>query len=146
MSEISRQKDAPEVDELIRQVEQARAEYGRRKFIGDISKAALFSGLAALLPGCSKDEMLSPIATPMNRAVRPQPSIVIIGAGLDGLNCAYKWKKRGLSSTVYEGSSRTGGRVLTRQNFIAPGTYTECGGEFIDTGHRHMRALADEFG
>ncbi|MFN5324619.1 MAG: flavin monoamine oxidase family protein [Bacteroidota bacterium] len=146
LSEISRQPNAPEMHELICQVDQARTEYNRRRFIGDISKAAMFTGLAAMLPGCTKDDLISDTQETSMRNQGPQPSIAIIGAGLAGMNCAYQLKKRGISSTIYEGSNRTGGRVLTRSNFIAPGTYTECGGEFIDTGHKHMRDLASEFG
>ncbi|MFM9052571.1 MAG: flavin monoamine oxidase family protein [Bacteroidota bacterium] len=146
LSEVSRQKDAPEMKELIRQVDQVRTEYSRRKFIGDVSKAALFSGLAALLPGCTKDDFITTLGEPVERNNRPQPRIAIIGGGLSGLNCAYQLMKRGITSTVYEGSDRTGGRILTKRDFIAPGTYTELGGEFIDTRHRHMRALAAEFG
>lgn len=147
LSEVSRQPNAPDMEELIRQVDQARSEYNRRRFIGDISKAAMFTGLAAMLPGCTKDDLLSQQSdAPMRNPGGPQPSIAIIGAGLAGLNCAYQLKKRGLTSTIYEGSNRTGGRVFTRQNFIASGTYTEGGGEFIDTGHRQMRDLASEFG
>ncbi|MFM7078408.1 MAG: flavin monoamine oxidase family protein, partial [Bacteroidota bacterium] len=145
LSEISRQPNAPEIDELVRQVDRARSEYNRRKFIGDISKATMFTGLAAMLPGCTKDDLLSAQEESPYRN-GPQPSIAIIGAGLAGLNCAYQLKRRGITSTIYEGSNRTGGRVLTRHNFIASGTYTECGGEFIDTGHKHMRNLASEFG
>lgn len=76
------------------------------------------------------------------KRVERQPIIAIVGGGLAGLNCAYQLKKRGITATVYEGSDRTGGRVLTKQNFIASETYTELGGEFIDTGHKHMRNLA----
>ncbi len=146
ISQVSKEPGAPDVDELIKQVDRARSEYNRRRFIGDISKAAMFSGLAAMLPGCTKDDLLSQEDDSPERNPGQQPSIAIIGAGLAGLNCAYQLKKRGITSTIYEGSNRTGGRVLTRQNFIASGTYTECGGEFIDTGHRHMRDLASEFG
>ncbi|MFM7902215.1 MAG: flavin monoamine oxidase family protein, partial [Bacteroidota bacterium] len=98
-----------------------------------------------MLPGCTKDDLLSAQEESPYRN-GPQPSIAIIGAGLAGLNCAYQLKRRGITSTIFEGSNRTGGRVLTRHNFIASGTYTECGGEFIDTGHKHMRNLASEFG
>jgi monoamine oxidase len=147
LNEISRQPDAPPVDELQKQLDIVRDEFSRRRFISDVTKAALFTGLVALLPGCSKEDSLQPAEGPIPPSLRtgPQLSIAILGGGLAGLNCAYELKKRGIVSTVYEGSDRTGGRVLTRQDFMAPGTYTECGGEFIDTGHKHMRDLAAEF-
>jgi monoamine oxidase len=147
LSEVSRQPNAPDIKELVRQVDQAKAEYSRRRFIGDVSKAAMFAGLASLLPGCTKDDLMSQYEDSLKgKPAGTQPTIAIIGAGLAGLNCAYQLKKRGITSTIYEGADRTGGRVFTKQNFIASGTYTECGGEFIDTGHKVMRGLANEFG
>jgi len=135
LSSISRQPNAPDIKELVRQVDQAREEYSRRRFIGDVSKAAMFAGLATMLPGCTKEDFASQYEEiEKGKPGGVQPTIAIVGAGLAGLNCAYQLKKRGITSTVYEGSERTGGRVLTKQNFIASGTYTECGGEFIDTG------------
>ena len=59
LSEVSRQPNAPDIKELVRQVDQARAEYSRRRFIGDVSKAAMFAGLAAMLPGCTKEDFVS---------------------------------------------------------------------------------------
>jgi monoamine oxidase len=149
LSKISAQPGAPGINELTAQVEKVREEYSRRRFISDVSKAALYSGLVAMLPGCTKDELLQSandenLPVSGNRA--QSLSVAIIGGGLAGLNCCYELKKRGYYATIYEGSDRTGGRVLTKQNFIAQGTYTECGGEFIDTGHKHMRGLAAEFG
>ncbi|MFM9006829.1 MAG: flavin monoamine oxidase family protein, partial [Flavobacteriales bacterium] len=129
--------------------DQARTEFNRRKFLGDVSKAAMYVGLASMLPSCAKEDLIAQqeeLNMAKGKPGVPQPVIAIIGAGLAGMNCAYVLKKRGITATVYEGSDRTGGRVLTRQNFIAGGTYTECGGEFIDTGHKVMRGLATEFG
>ncbi|MFN5356123.1 MAG: FAD-dependent oxidoreductase, partial [Bacteroidota bacterium] len=134
LSEINRQPHSPGLDKLIEQTQQVRNEYNRRRFIGDVTKAALFSGLAMMLPACSKDDLLQEQEDVGMRKPGQQPQITIIGAGLAGLNCAYQLKKRGISATVFEGSNRVGGRVLTRQNFISQGNYTECGGEFIDTG------------
>ena len=75
-----------------------------------------------------------------------QPKIVIVGAGMAGLNAAYHLKKRGFTSSIYEGSNRTGGRMFTAKGIMGPGLTTELGGEFIDTGHKDMRDLAREFG
>ncbi len=146
LSTISRQPNAPDIKELVRQVDQARDEYSRRRFIGDVSKAAMFAGLAAMLPGCTKEDFASQYEEiEKGKPGAPQPTIAIVGGGLAGLNCAYQLKKRGITASIYEGSERIGGRVSTKQNFIAAGTYTELGGEFIDTGHKVMRDLAAEF-
>ncbi|MDP4220184.1 MAG: NAD(P)/FAD-dependent oxidoreductase [Bacteroidota bacterium] len=72
--------------------------------------------------------------------------IVIVGGGIAGLNAAYRLRQAGIASTVYEGSSRTGGRIFTVRNVMGPGLTTEFGGEFIDTAHRELFSLIDELG
>ena len=147
LSEVNKQPSSPGIEALHNQIENARKEYNRRKFIGDVSKVTLFAGLSSLLPGCVKDLVINQQEDFFSaKPGSPQPVIAIVGGGLAGLNCAYQLKKRGITATIYEGSSRTGGRVFTKQNFIAADTYTELGGEFIDTGHKNMRNLAGEFG
>ncbi len=74
------------------------------------------------------------------------PRIAIVGAGLAGLNAAYRLRQAGLRATVFEGAERTGGRVYTARDLLGPGLTTELGGEFIDTGHAEMLALASELG
>lgn len=76
----------------------------------------------------------------------PVPRIVIVGAGLAGLNAAYQLKKKGVRTEIYEGSGRSGGRVMTARNAMGTGLTTELGGEYIDSGHKDMRDLCREFG
>lgn len=79
-------------------------------------------------------------------AVRDQPRIAIVGAGLAGLTCAYRLHQRGISSTLYEAHAhRVGGRCWTAREFAA-GQTAEHGGEFIDTAQHRIRALAKELG
>ena len=74
------------------------------------------------------------------------PRIVIVGAGLAGLSCAYRLQRRGVSSAVYEANrERIGGRCWTARDF-AQGQTAEHGGEFIDSRHRRLRTLAKGFG
>jgi monoamine oxidase len=73
------------------------------------------------------------------------PRTAIVGAGIAGLNCAYKLRKAGMPVTVFEAAGRTGGRMLTAKDLMAPGLTTEMGGEFIDSGHEEMLALVREF-
>jgi monoamine oxidase len=76
---------------------------------------------------------------------RPMPRIVIVGAGIAGLNAAWRLRQRGIPSTVYESSARAGGRMHSAKDLLVPGGVTELGGEFIDTGHEDMIALCREF-
>lgn len=73
---------------------------------------------------------------------KENPRISIIGAGIAGLNAAYVLRQYGYHATVYEASQRTGGRIRTSYGEIASGLATELGGEFIDSTHTDMLALA----
>jgi monoamine oxidase len=73
------------------------------------------------------------------------PRIAVVGAGLAGLSCAHRLKQAGIEATVYEASSRVGGRVFsTRPGRFPDAQIGELGGEFIDTGHLTLHALARE--
>jgi monoamine oxidase len=70
--------------------------------------------------------------------------VAVVGAGLAGLTAAHELSKAGLKATVYEGSTRLGGRCFTIRSF--PGQIAEHGGEFIDSGHEAIRGLSAAFG
>lgn len=76
----------------------------------------------------------------------PGRRVAIVGAGIAGLNGALVLQDAGISSTVYEASDRIGGRIYTVTDAVADGVTTEVGGEFIDSDHEEMLALADRFG
>ncbi|GAB3898881.1 NAD(P)/FAD-dependent oxidoreductase [Larkinella knui] len=73
------------------------------------------------------------------------PRIVIIGAGMAGLTAAWHLEKAGFQPTLYESSARTGGRIVSAENVVAPGIITEMGGEFIDSNHSDMLAFCRAF-
>jgi monoamine oxidase len=74
------------------------------------------------------------------------PRIVVVGAGLAGLTCAYRLKQAGYTAAVYEASDRVGGRCWTLRNAFADGQIAERGGELIDQGHTAIRQLAQDLG
>lgn len=74
-----------------------------------------------------------------------EPSVVILGAGTAGLTAAYRLKQAGVSSTLYEGSYRVGGRMFTQRNF-SDGMFCELGGELVDTDHEGLTQLCQELG
>lgn len=75
-----------------------------------------------------------------------KPRIVIVGAGIAGLSAAHTLAKGGLRAEVYEAGARAGGRMMTLRGMVAPGLYTDAGGEFVDTSHEDILGLAHEFG
>jgi monoamine oxidase len=74
------------------------------------------------------------------------PRIAIIGAGIAGLSACYQLKKAGIHSSIYEASSRTGGRMFSIRDAMGQGLVTEFGGEFIDTNHSDILDYVKEFG
>jgi monoamine oxidase len=67
--------------------------------------------------------------------------VVIVGAGLAGLSCAYRLHQKGVQVQVYEArNDRVGGRCWSAREF-ADGQVGEHGGEFIDTDHAATRRL-----
>ncbi|TDH21419.1 FAD-dependent oxidoreductase [Segetibacter sp. 3557_3] len=146
---LQNSKDGPPVEEVIAQ-QRANA-LPRRRFIGDMVKAGVAISGAGVFNSCKKLSDFSPSDTPsitdqsIGSAKPSQPKIVIIGAGMAGLNCAYQLKKSGYNTTIFEGSNRAGGRMFSKKDLMAPGLTTELGGEFIDTEHKDMLKLCHEF-
>ena len=140
-------QDFAEAERLGKRVEQVQEDrqraWTRRAFMkatgATIGTAALSGPLAAFA------------------ATRPggaAPRIAIVGGGIAGLNAALTLHDAGYASTVYEASSRVGGRMhsdspLTNPNGTstwANGQVSEHCGELIDTRHKTIQGLAKRFG
>ncbi|HEX6584012.1 MAG TPA: NAD(P)/FAD-dependent oxidoreductase [Thermoleophilaceae bacterium] len=74
------------------------------------------------------------------------PRIVVVGAGLAGLSCAYRLKQAGHTAQIHEASDRIGGRCWSDTSSFANGQIVEHGGELIDQGHTAIRQLAGQLG
>lgn len=73
--------------------------------------------------------------------------IVVIGAGLAGLTCAYELRKAGYIAQVHDAHpDRLGGRAWSDRSTFAAGQITEHGGELIDQGHTQVRQLCKSLG
>ncbi len=73
------------------------------------------------------------------------PRIVIVGAGIAGLNAALTLQDAGLSCSMYEASNRIGGRMHSDTTTWADGMASEWCGEFIDSDHETMHHLIKRF-
>src|SRR5437773_1105335 len=71
--------------------------------------------------------------------------IAIIGGGIAGLNAALTLQDAGITTTVYEASSRVGGRMHSDTTSWLNGQTSEHCGELIDSGHKTILGLASRF-
>ena len=107
----------------------------RRRFLRDAgATATAVAGATALGPFALSA-----------RAATPE-RIVVVGAGLAGLTCAYRLRQAGITAQLYEASDRVGGRCWTQREAFAEGQIVERGGELIDQSHTHIRQLAQQLG
>lgn len=106
---------------------------GRRAFLG----AAAATAAGAVLSSAGRAA-----AAPM-QDIEP---VVIVGAGLAGMTCAYRLTQQGIPVRVYEAQERLGGRCWTVRGQFDHGATGEHGGQWIDSRHSHIRALAEELG
>jgi monoamine oxidase len=79
----------------------------------------------------------------VNAATSP---VLIVGAGIAGLTAAYYLDRSGVPVRIIEASQRIGGRMLSQAKALGTETTVELGGEFIDSGHKNIRKLAQELG
>jgi len=78
------------------------------------------------------------------RAAAP-PRIVIVGAGIAGLNAALTLQDAGYAAAIYEASGRPGGRMHSDTTSWANGQVSEHCGELIDSTHKTILGLAKRF-
>lgn len=74
------------------------------------------------------------------------PHLVIVGAGVAGLTAGWRLHQAGLPLRILEAQERVGGRMYSIRDHFPDGQVAELGGELIDTGHVHLRALVRELG
>ena len=73
-------------------------------------------------------------------------NVIVIGAGIAGLSCAYELARRGHEVTVLEASGRPGGHVRTFHDQFADGLYADIGAEhFYYPGYTEYWRYLKEF-
>ena len=109
------------------------------------TRRRFLKGAGATVAGAT---LLGRLADPGHAKGSPPPGtrIVVVGAGLAGLTCAYRLQQAGYAAQIFEASGRIGGRCWTGRGDFADGQIYEHGGELIDSGHMEMKQLAQELG
>jgi monoamine oxidase len=126
-----------DVDEL-REREEGQG-LSRREFVtrtGAIGAAVAFAG---------------PLALARTARAAGAPRIAIVGGGIAGLTAALTLQNKGVYADVYESSSRVGGRMHSDwtefgHGFWDNGQQAELCGELVDTNHKTILQLAQQFG
>jgi monoamine oxidase len=86
-------------------------------------------------------------------ALLPQPAprqgvkkVIVAGAGIGGLSCAWELVRRGHDVSVLEASARTGGHVFTFREGLDDGLYADGGAEhFTQPGYEKFWSYVREF-
>lgn len=93
-----------------------------------------------------------PFYSKQNRAERPvanprvKKKVIVAGAGIAGLCCAYELMKMGHEVVVLEAAGRYGGTVLSVHDGLADGLYADYGAEnFTKPGYENYWKYIDEF-
>ncbi len=85
--------------------------------------------------------MLAATATPAKK------NVIVVGAGITGLCCAYELMKAGHHVMVVEASGRIGGHVFTGRKGLSDGLYADFGADHITRpGYERFFEYVDEFG
>ena len=77
---------------------------------------------------------------------RAPRKVIVAGAGIGGLSCAWELVRRGHEVVVLEASGRTGGHVFTFREGLDDGLYADAGAEhFTKPGYERYWSYVNEF-
>ena len=79
-------------------------------------------------------------------ALQRSRKVIVAGAGIGGLSCAWELVRRGHEVTVVEAAARTGGHVFTFREGLDEGLYADGGAEhFTQPGYERFWGYVNEF-
>lgn len=107
-----------------------------------MERAEFVRGLGMALGAAAAPQF---VASAASRA-RERERVAIVGAGIAGLVTAMRLRDAGIDATIYESSSRVGGRMHSERSYWEDGQHTEWCGAMVDTTHATMHSLARRFG
>ncbi len=117
----------------------------RREFIKNTVIAGI--GTSLVSPSLASTS-LSSTSLAATVGLRPLKSkkVIVAGAGISGLCCAYELMKKGHEVAVLEASGRHGGHVFTGRDGLSDGLYADFGADHITKpGYEHFFDYVSEF-
>ena len=112
---------------------QYKVKLSRRSFL---KKSSATASLLTVFP-------YSALSTTLNRS--DDNRILVIGAGLAGLSCAYELDRAGYNVMILEAKSHPGGRVRTYRDSFADNLYAEMGAEYVDSSDEYVQQYCKQF-
>src|SRR5262249_36160944 len=90
--------------------------------------------------------LAGPTVSSSSQTPGAKKKVLVMGAGIAGLSCAYELVRRGHDVTVLEASGRAGGHVRTFHDPFADGLYADIGAEhFYYPGYTEYWRYLKEF-
>ncbi len=112
----------------------------------DVERSSLTrADFTRLIAGSAAGAILAPGFSVGTSLAASRESVAIVGAGIAGLSCALALRDAGIASTIFESSSRIGGRMHSERSYWDDEQHTEWCGSMIDSKHVTLHALARRF-
>jgi monoamine oxidase len=126
------------------QASQPMNQLNKRNFL----KSTVMAGIGASVfhPDTARLEAAEETKTAAAQKPRSTKKVVVGGAGIAGMCCAYELMKKGHEVVVLEASGRHGGHVFTTRDGLSDGLYADFGQEHITKpGYERYWQYIEEF-